>query len=60
MTDSETKVVVNFQAPKSLRDDASKAALKLDTDLSKELRRAMRELIAKAELGGVAWLILNH
>lgn len=50
MTDSETKVVVNFQAPKSLRDDASKAALKLDTDLSKELRRAMRELIAKAEL----------
>lgn len=50
MTDSKTKVAVNFQAPKSLREEANKAALKLDTDLSKELRRAMRELIAKAGL----------
>lgn len=55
MKEIETKVVVNFQAPKSLREQANEAALKLDTDLSKELRRAMRELIARAErLGGVA------
>jgi hypothetical protein len=49
MNEPESKVVVNFQAPKSLREEANKAALKLDTDLSKELRRAMRDLIAKAE-----------
>ena len=45
----EEKVIVNFKAPKSLRENANKAALKCDTDLSKELRRAMRELIARAE-----------
>ena len=45
----EAKVVVNFQAPKSLRERANEAAEKLDTDLSKELRRAMRDLVARAE-----------
>jgi len=49
MKESETKVVINFQAPKSLRERANEAAEKLDTDLSKELRKAMRELIARAE-----------
>lgn len=49
MKNPDTKVVVNFQAPKSLREKANEAALKLDTDLSKELRRAMRDLVARAE-----------
>lgn len=49
MKETEAKVVVNFQAPKSLREDANEAALKLDTDLSKELRKAMRDLVAKAK-----------
>jgi len=45
----ETKrVLINVTVPLSLRDDAKKAAITLDTDLSKVIRQALKELIKKA------------
>jgi hypothetical protein len=42
-------VQINLKVKKSLRESASEAALAIDSDLSKELRRAMRELIERAK-----------
>jgi hypothetical protein len=42
-------VQINLKVKKSLRESASDAALAIDSDLSKELRRAMRELIERAK-----------
>ena len=50
----ENIVLVTVKTPFRLKERAAIAAKKLDSDLSKELRRAMRELIARAELEGVA------
>lgn len=47
--EKEAEVLVGVRTPVSLKDKAFKAAKVLDTDLSKELRRAMRELVARAE-----------
>lgn len=50
----EDEVLVTVITPIPLKEKAAIAAKKLDSDLSKELRRAMRDLIARAELEGVA------
>lgn len=50
----DDEMLVTVVAPISLKEKAAIAAKKLDSDLSKELRRAMRDLIARAELEGVA------
>ena len=50
----DNQVWVTVKVPLKLREDASKAAQAIDSDLSKELRRAMRELIAKAKSDEVA------
>ena len=45
----EDIVLVTVKTPSKLKERAAIAAKKLDSDLSKELRRAMRELVARAE-----------
>jgi len=48
----ETKrVLINVIVPLSLRNDAKEAAIALDTDLSKVIRQALKELIKKARKG---------
>jgi hypothetical protein len=46
----EKDIWITVKAKPSLRDEATQAARDLDSDLSKELRRAMRELIEKAKI----------
>ena len=46
--EKEIEVWVTVKMPVSLRDKGNQAAKELDTDLSKELRRSIRELIARA------------
>lgn len=45
----EDEVLVTIITPIPLKEKAAIAAKKLDSDLSKELRRAMRDLVARAE-----------
>jgi hypothetical protein len=42
-------VFITFKVPQSLRDEAQEAALLLDTDISKAMRKALRELIKEAQ-----------
>jgi hypothetical protein len=43
------RVLINVVIPSKLRDDAKEAAIALDTDLSKVIRQALKELIKKAQ-----------
>jgi hypothetical protein len=47
------KVWVNFQAPIELRDEASKAAIMLNINISKYLRKKLVDLVNAAKLGRV-------
>ena len=48
--ESDKDVWVTVKVKKSFRDQVTQATKELDTDLSKEVRRTMRELVIKAGL----------
>lgn len=46
---TETMVALNARVPLALRERATVAAALLDSDMSKEVRKMLKELIARAE-----------